>query len=687
MTVSVLNGAPKAILKGIRDAGGGTLPVVAEMLPQSLPHLFLFTSEGVTEPQLVVGDSAKTMFGSDVFELRTKYTTHQTVMASVFNKNANAMMIQRLRPADANPEATLTVSLEIVPETIPTYNRNADGTYALDANGAKVPDGNTIAGHMARFVIGSADSTAGNVFGERAVKAGALTNAANTQAQVYPLFDIKVSSFGAHGNLKGMRLWAPTQRTTGGTDTDTIDLNNAFMYRLQFVKRADDKSTAKVVPTLNNAQYVDFALKSGAVNSAVGTEVDIEEVVLPMYQDMNSSPKRYGPFGEIHVYRDNIKTVSDMIYATEQPHQLDWPADADEGRYLVNLVGGENVYGVPYHTLQLLGKAGGGVDLTSNATHYAAGGSDGTMDFATHDTLVKEIVSDYPFKDMAYYPQSSLWDSGFSMETTKAMFAVMGKRKDMYVVAATQDVSLAQNNTVVDASAAMALQAAARAFPESEIYGTGACRAIIVGQSGKLINSEYKGLLPLTVDFADKVSAYMGASNGIWKKDRGFDISPYNQVTMFDVSTVNNTYKDPEEYASDWDNGMVWAQTFDRSKLFYPAFQNVYADSTSPLNSAINMMGMVESEKVCHRSWARLTGRADLTPEQFLEKSDELLTELMDPKRFDGRFIVSVRTYFTDIDAALGYAWSVDITVYQPNMYTVGSFTVTSDRYANFAAA
>jgi len=280
------------------------------------------------------------------------------------------------------------------------------------------------------------------------------------------------------------------------------------------------------------------------------------------------------------------------------------------------------------------------------------------------------------------YPQSVIYDTGFSLETKRKMLTPLGLRKDIAVVLGTQDVSQPQNTAEQESSTAIALRTEARLYPESEVYGTPVCRALVVGHSGHLVNSQYKSLLPLTIQLADMASRFMGAANGQWERDRGFDTAPYNQVSMF--KDVNCTYKRQRVYDRDWDSGLVWVQNFDRRSLFFPAFQTVYDDATSVLNSAINMFIVVEIEKVAERTWRQLTGTSKLSREQFIERSNSLIEDAT-TERFDDRVIVVPRTYFTNYDEALGYSWSCDIELYLNNMMTVGTFTVVSRRRSDFA--
>lgn len=689
MSASKMNAAPKAILQGIKDLGGSQLPVVPEQLPTHLPHLFLYTSEG-PEIELVSGASALETFGQDLFDLRGKYTTHQTVYADVINKNANAMMIQRIKPDDANPEATLTLSVEVVEDQLKVWERDLQGDVVYDSSGDPKQDGDqTTPGYRLRWVVGQAGSSAPDEYGQRTSFEGTLTGedaeAAPTTSMIYPIMDFKVSSFGEHGNLKGLRLSAPTTKSSIPTDEDAVEENKAFMYRIQMVKRDNPRSTARTVTTQRGDQFLDFTLKQDTVNGQ-GSFLAAEDILLDAYRNLNDSPKRYGNFNDLVVYYDNIETIGQQIFELEKANHPTWTGIEDaDGAYLINILTGKDVENRPYHTLAVMGRADEGVEFTENSTHFAQGGSDGTMSYANFDASVRNICADYPYLDMAYWPQSAIWDSGFSEETKKTMASIMGKRKDIVVFGSTQDVMEDQYSALNDSSAALGLSNYFRMYPESELFGTPACRGFVVGRSGKLLNSQYKGLLPISLELAHMVSSFMGAGNGVWDYDGGFDEAPANQLTMFDVSSVAGTYQTEEAYAEDWNNGLIWPQTFNRKRLFFPQFQSVYTDDTSPVNSMINVLGLVEAEKVCYRTWQLLTGNAKLTPEQFLERSDMLIEDAMSEDRFDNRFRIVVKTYFTGFDESAGYSWSTDITMYQNNMRTVGSYTVISDRMSNFA--
>lgn len=677
-----LKAAPKATLQGVHDLSGGVLPVTPEQIPTHLPHIFSYMQKGPTYPQLVVGNSMVNMYGSESFDYRGAYANHQTVLINKVNANGNSMVLQRMKPADANDNARLMLSLEVVPAEITVYDRNADGSYMLDANGDPIPTdpAATVTGYRARWLV-SAPVT---VMGQAVISAGSIVvDSVPTVSAIYPIFEFEVSHFGAYGNNQGLRLWAPSTTTNPPINDSVVDEQDSFIYRLQFIERASTNVQPTVVETRGGSQSIEFSLKEGAINTAVDQELFIDTVVLDAYRDLETLPNAYGPFNNLSTYHDNITTVLDLFHATEATFQTDWPQVAADGRHMVNIVNAKDVNGNPYHSLQIDGSTLGGVDLTTYSNHYAAGGSDGTMDIASFDALVAAECADWQWMDSAEWPQSVIYDTGFTLATKKELLKPMGARKDMFVFLSTQDISEPQNTAEQETSMAIALRTAAAMYPESEVFGTPVCRAAVIGHSGYLINSQYKGLLPLTVQLAEMCSKFMGAGNGIWKRDRGFDIAPYNQVSIF--KDVNVTYKYQTVYENDWDNGLVWVQKFDRSSLFFPGLQTVYSDSTSVLNSIINAFIVVETEKVAERTWRQLTGGSKLTKDQFIERSDKLIDSML-AGRFDDRVVAVPKTYFTEYDAELGYAWATDITLYLNNMMLVGTYTIISKRRSDFAS-
>jgi len=692
---TILSAAPYANMQGIKDVSGRAPVREPEALPSHLAHVCIFAQKGSTLPQLVSGDALLTTYGPKTMDTRSKYYNHGSVLVNTLQGEGNAVMIQRLKPADAGPNSRLLLSLDIVADQVQQYERNIDGSFKRNADGTLKPvtgAGATLPGFKARWVLN--DWTAGSdteAFGEVTAKDGGLVGNGGAQSTTYPIFELEASSFGEHGNNLGLRLMAPTTRSALMLNDDLAQAVKAQLLRLQLVERPDAVTSPTVVETLSGEQGLEFTFKPGAVDPKTDTEISFEDIFDNAYSDRSPGfPPVQGPFGRTKVYRENLELVLAMIGELEAPHgtiaegvtELDLDS---EWLYAVNPFTAQSNDGTPYYTLNVRGPLDGGLLFGDTATHYAAGGSDGTMNLATYDELVRQVFATYGdgeanLLDDAVYPQSVVYDTGFTYDTKLALLTPLGKRKDIIVILSTQDVTAPQNTTAQESSLATALMTAARNYPESEVFGTPVCRAAVIGHSGYLINSKYKGLLPLTIEIAQKFARYMGAGNGKWRGAAAPDMPPNNRIEMF--RDVNVTFKAASVRNKDWANGLVWAENFDRVSLFIPALQSVYNDDSSVLNSILTCFVAVELEKIAKRTWRQLTGISKLTTGQFIQRSNKLIEQQAND-RFDDRVVIKADTYYTDADAQRGYSWSTKIGMFADNMQSVGTYTIESARRAD----
>jgi hypothetical protein len=285
-------------------------------------------------------------------------------------------------------------------------------------------------------------------------------------------------------------------------------------------------------------------------------------------------------------------------------------------------------------------------------------------------------------QDMATYPESIFYDTGFPLATKYAACNFIAQRKDLAVILCCHDTSGRVLTAAEESSLAIALRTHLQMFPESDVFGTATMRGMIVGRSGTMLNSQYTKPLPLILEIATKAAKYMGASNGVWKPGFGFDSSPANHVTMF--SDVNVSFTPATVRNKDWANGLVWVDAFDRLSLYFPAFKTVYDNDTSVLNSFFTMMACVELEKVGERARREFSGESTMTDAQLLAKVNNFVTQST-MGRFDGRFVIRPNAYLTAADIARGYSWSLAIKIYAPNMRTVQTLSIQSYRIGDLA--
>lgn len=712
----IRNAAPRPILHGIRDLSGRPPVYDPEQLPTHLPHVYLLAERGPTVPTLTSGSEMMRLYGEKTFDFRSKFANHQTVLASVIAGEANQLMVQRVVPHNANPPATIRLSVDMVKDQIPLYQRTVDGTFLLDEDGNKIPTGDTVEGYKLRWVVEPTNEDFGgsgidpededrlleddeprlmengvarilqSAVGDANVRLGEMTNGAGEQSQIYPIMDMEVQWFGSYGNRVGIRLSAPTTKDIYPIDDETVVDQLAYLYRLQFVERPDSNLSPKISETLYGEQFIDFSFKQGVISERLNREYYLEDTVRDFYsqEPVSGLPEINGPVGRVHVYHNYLEHVLEELQSVEAPHGL--VGEDSNQKHLINPFTAHDHNGTPYHAIKLMGPTENGTLFTSNTTHYFMGGSDGHTDLLSYDALVRYETSNYgdleaKVLDSALYPQSVIYDSGFSMETKKALISTIGRRKDLWVITSTQDVNYRKNTPSEESSIAIALRTYARMFPESVIYGTPVCRVMVFEDSGHLLDHPYRGLLPVTVEFAQKCARWMGAGNGVWRAGLAIDAPPNNHVKLF--RGTNATLRPASARSRDWDNGLVWIQNYDRRSQFWPAFQTVYDDDTSVLNAAPNMFVAVELQKVAERVWRDLTGISSLTPDQFIERSNRLIEERT-RGRFDGRVIIVPETFFTQQDEQRGYSWSCNIHMYAPNMRTVGTFTVVSHRITDY---
>ena len=678
MSIVIKNGAPRPILTGFKDESGRRLPVVREAIPQHLPLLYLQTQRGPLSPQLVAGRDMLTMYGIKSFEERSKYFSHQTMAATICNGNGNVVMIKRVLAANA-AKASLVLFLEIVPDDLPAYQREADGDVIRDSAGAKLFDAAaTIDGYKLSWSVAALADT-DNLRGELKTQ-GTLVGRAGETAYRYPIMAFRMG-FGEYGNNIGIRLSQPGPATPIPTDASVIENQRAMIYRAQWIEREDEFSLPRIQSSINAEQYVEFALKPDVINPKTDMDLGVERII-EEYRSIDPSTgfmPIYGPIEDMYVYQENIEEILALLHAKEEAANPGGVADMN----MINIMSALDFNGVDHYAVRL---DAGSLQLNEDTTHYGLGGADGDVDEATLNTLVRDECLynweniEYPLLDTARYPFSILYDTGFALETKKAIIGTIGYRREISVTACTQDVLEKANSISEETSIMTALRAYARLLPESTLWGTPVCRCVVVGHVGKKLNSKYRRHVPLVMELIEKRSKYMGAGEGKMKTQFAYDVSPYNRVET--MMGVNHPWKPELVRSKDWELGLNWVQHADRSQLFFPAIQTVYDDDTSVLNNDINMLICVDVAKLSEEVWRQMAGNASLTDAQFLDKCNTTLLRLVEG-RYDNRVTIIPNSYFTDADKARGYSWTMDVAVYMNNMRTVGVINVITRRQSD----
>ena len=682
----ITSASPMPIHRGVLDNAGGTAPAIRMQLPAFLPAILTFASDGPTNGVIVTPSQAVTLFGSEFTRHRDKFTNPFTPFYNVFARNANTMQVYRLKPEDAGDPANIMLSCEVVEDDIPTYERDEDGYHRLDSNGAKIPTGSIVPGIRIKWKALSASEKDGLTFAERAKRAGELIASGGEQSEEYPILDLSAPHFGSRGNNKGLRLWSPTTRSASPLNTKLVERVGYHLFRTQLVERADAKSTGVVVNTNNGGRTRDFTFMDRAFDPISESEMDFDTSVIDAYRDMNAYPRKYGPFEDYQFYKAFYEEVAELIVAAESNFTADL-ATMEDAAYQVNPLSATYADGRPYEHVVI---EADGLQMTETTTIYANGGDDGDMSIENFNALAKAFYDNYKgtVSSPALHPCSWHFDPGYSIDTKLSLASVIGKRKDTVSMLATQDVTAsyngasavtAINSTADDVAISQVLKNELNKYPEDVEFGTPALRATISIQASRLIDKTYPYIVPANIEIAKKLSAFQGAANGEWKQDQGFDVEGRNVGEVLDPAFMTSTDMEYEDYIKFFDNDVIWWQAKNPLTIFCPQWQTIYDDETSPLNNLINMSVIPAIRHACTEVWSEITGGSKYTPQEALQKSDELLLERIYAARFDKRFTFDIESFYSDIDAETNYSMSARIRIGLPNSVTVMSFIVEAE--------
>ena len=676
------NGSPQPVFYGTDDQSIPPLVPEPVVSPIHQPLMFTFASRGDHKnAYTVLGDSLLSMYGRDVVDVTSDYATFNTPFLKMFNEEANAMMVQRLVPEDADT-ATLRLYAEVYVDKVPIYERAADGSIVYSPTDGKPvktgeKNGVRIVWRVAPF--------AADPFKQGVIFTGTIVGSDGKKSMIYPVMDLPCSFIGKKGSDIGIRLSAPNAKSSTPVDSAICAAIGSRLLTVQFVERDDVNSTPVVTKTLDGAASVTVSLKKGAYYRDMRLNLDIEKVLVKSYRNMNPDvglPPDLGPVEDLFIYRNNLEAV-----LTQANASLDQGFGSDV--YLVDIFTGLDVDGNPYNGLLVDAGTLGGEVFTEAHTHYLLGGSDGTMTNDTFDALVRQEMNSFgsgtvDYLDIARYPCTHLWDTGFSTQTKVSLARFIGLRPDTNLTLVTHVYNKGVNDMQTENSMKIALAGFARAYPESQRYGTPACRAIVVGHSYLLNDSEYTERVPVAYSLAKFIAKYAGAQEGKFKAEFRFSRGELAVVT--EGYDINLRYKTPDAYSSDWETGLINVRSFDQQRFFFPALQTVSPNDRSILNGWINALIIGDLERVADRVWREVSGASDLTNAEMIKMVNEKIIQKTEGK-YDGVVDIVPDAYFTAADLSNGYSITVDIHLYGNVIKTVNKYTIVAHRRSDAAAA
>lgn len=113
---------PQVLHLGMKDESSEVLPPQPLQQPQHFPLFYLCTEKGPLTPQICTLSDAQRIYGTETFNSRGKYFTHQTKLAMKVMGQGQSVMIKRLEKWDdaesmarTSTEARLFYTATIVP--------------------------------------------------------------------------------------------------------------------------------------------------------------------------------------------------------------------------------------------------------------------------------------------------------------------------------------------------------------------------------------------------------------------------------------------------------------------------------------------------------------------------------------------------------------------------------------------
>lgn len=492
---------------------------------------------------------------------------------------------------------------------------------------------------------------------------------------IIPVFHFTCANPGHWGNNIGIQIFKADEnkQNTLGVRLDAV------VYEAIVIEEDELTGTYRTINNLFGEPSTFFVTKPDAILNNI--DYNFSEIMSESYIQDKDKVTRQEYFGEFAMYPDALAefAVNPLEY---------WKEDLLSG-------------------LQTNGTSG----FRKGLPIFAQGGDDGFHNYSNsivenridRDRKYEDAVRIWlagiddtnPIVDLAQYPFSTLWDSGFVAETKKEFKNLLLYRKDIWIAPAVTSIYRYLEDTngdmIFEAQPKLTTQESISlgsyyrsvfsGIPESEAYGTPTVRATLMGQDGVNRNSLYRKRQSLNVDLFKKVCKYCGSGNGKWKAQYAFDQGSLNLIE--DWHDISMDYISPSATDNAWDAGLIYVQSNDTKNKFYPSYQTVYPDDTSVLNNIFTMMACCWIEKNHFKAWTTVTGDSKSTNLEIAEKLDQYLNSRL-MNAFDGRFVTVSKTYFTDTDVANGFSFTTETTIYSNVTKRVANYKITAHRMSDF---
>ena len=583
-------------------------------------------------------------FGDETFnENNSTYYSNSAMFAETACGNA-AIAAMRLIPDDAT-KASAVVYLTLSAGDIQQYQKDpTTGQRLLDVDGDWIEEtGVTLAGYNAVWSIEALG--AGVELDELEVTTTEVDTVTYTK---YPMFAFTYSSPCAHGNRMAFEFFYDAD------ENSLTDLESCKSVKMTLrMKELEYGSTAATfVRTYYSKIASSFSLLSGMVNSKTNISVSMTNTIERVFNDSAPFPFDY------YVYEGNIKTIETTLRAVlteDEETELGDLVD-DTTAQIINIFSGVNpATGIEYDAMAFDTSA-----IGKNNLYYLTGGSDGTITLANEQTMVQavlDLTAIPELEDKNKQPINMIVDPGWSLATKYELVNFLERRSDVIIGLTTyqQDADVLTEDE--DYTLGQALINRCLLTQESTVYGTEACRATVMLQSGIRNLSVKNTIVPATYWLCKSLSEKYGGTF----ISEPLVTYPNSIVDDFKIKSINWVPVKVDFKNKLYGAGLNYMQWYDQYQLHYPILRSVYPEESSKLVDFEFVVACVIIQQICNDVGKDYFGSelpADVRHFAIKKEIDKRIA-----KAINNKYPIETEVYQNDDDKALGYIDRVAITV------------------------
>ncbi|AUR80926.1 tail sheath [Vibrio phage Aphrodite1] len=631
----------------VRNQGIGDdsrLVVVPQLAtyPCNFPVISLVTPKGVLGQKYINMSDFGSLYG-DVQDTDGPY--YNPIAALIHSLSSGGQASFGVRRLTANQKiARVAVGVKVVKGDIDQYKRDASKQFILDESGARVPvDSGDLTLPGIKITPMLIDTTDEDYKGLKPITGEG--SGPDDSFTIYPLYELPAGigdAYNRMGHFAGI-----SNSADFGNISEFVNQFGVFPFNMKLYEKTT-QGVPVLAKTLNNTEEVTFTLFDTRANNV---RYGVKEAIGAYTGATANRPMtpRSAPFYEAHVYHESIEALCKELYAVEEaahPDNLVYLEGVKPYKQM-NPLTAVNHEGVPYYAIeidaptrlfnmgaQLNAKGGISPFLTDKmevpegvtlSREYNFDESKGPIEelnrkdaWAVTQALVLADIMKYrkslEILDWTRNRQSIIFDVGFNSEIVDELIQLLATRKDHTAIFASSEW-LKKATIEEHYSRQTYITNRLRLIPESEKYGTPACRAMIAMWEMAKINEESGERFSHVLDLATAMARFGGNAQGQLLKANSPDHADNRLLTTMYDPTVD-LEADPNG-ASNFDNGACTLRPYNQEQLYRPALPTVYPYQDSVLKDWTTVFTAVNVEKIIADTWTLVSGDTTITAEEY----------------------------------------------------------------------